>query len=341
MNPGTWQQYVQRPDNRGLSIALVERKYIQELYHYQMYLSEVVDNTTTTSAAASAGGGGSVPASTPSVVITDSDVLAFIAASGITDNTQKSAVNTLVTSLKGYSLWSNLNAIYPFVGGTASTHKWNLKDPRDLNAAYRLSFSGGWTHSSNGITGNASNTYADTFFSNFTTPVRALGVYTRNTTATTNGVYIGQMETLNTTDPEGTQAFSEVMIQDNGAQMSSDISQGPNTGFVNNTNKSGFYTISSGSLTSQTSTYKNGTLNSTTSVTPVANSLVDRAITIGALRSVSSTDGIFDPGSDSIVQYTNQNIAFAFIGTTFLSAAQMSNLYTAVQAYQTTLGRQV
>lgn len=341
MNPGTWQQYVQRPDNRGISIALLERKYIQELYQYQSYLTEVFNPTATTSAAASAGGHGSRPASAPDVVITDSDVLAFIAASAITDNTQKSAVNTLVTSLKGYSVWSSLNAIYPFVGGTSSTHKWNLKDPRDLDAAYRLSFSGGWTHNSNGITGNASNAYADTFFSNFATPVRAMGVYTRNTTATANGVYIGQLETLNTTDPEGTQAFSEVLIQDNGAQMSTDISQGPNTNFINNTNKSGFYTISSGSLSSQTSTYKNGTLNKSTSINPVATSFVDRAITIGALRSVSSTDGIFDAGSDSIVQYTNQNIAFAFIGTTFLTAAQMGNIYTAVQAYQTTLGRQV
>lgn len=340
-NPGTWQQYVQRPEHRGVSVTLLERKYRQELFYYQMALSEAVDNTTTTSAAASAGGGGSITSTTPNVVITDSDVLAFVAASGITDNTQKSAVNTLVTSLKGYSIWSSLNAIYPFVGGTASTHKWNLKDPRDLNAAYRLSFSGGWTHNSNGITGNASNTYADTFFSNYITQVRALGVYTRNTTATSNGVYIGQSETLDTTDPEGTQAFSEIMIQDNGAQMSTDISQGPNTSYVNNTNKSGFYTISSGSLTTQTSTYKNGTLNSSTLVNPTAVNQVDRAITIGALRTVTSLDSVFVPGSDNIVQYTNQNIAFAFIGNQFLSAAQMGNLYTAVQAYQTTLGRQV
>ncbi len=338
-NPGTWQQYVQRPDNKGLSISLLERKYTQELYYYQMYLMEVIDNTTTTTSAASAGGGGSIQVTETPVVITDSDVLAFVAASGITSNTQKSAVNTLVTSLKGYSVWTKLNAIYPFVGGTESTHKWNLKDPRDLDAAYRLSFSGGWTHNSNGITGNGTNAYANTYFSNFTTQVRALGVYTRNTTAT--GTYIGQVETLDSTDPEATQAFSEVLIDTAGAQISTDINQGPNTTFLNNTNKSGLYAISSGSLTSQTSAYKNGTLNNTISINPGANSLVSRPLLIGALNNVSSLDGVFVPGSDSITSYTNQNIAFAFVGGQYLSAAEMGNIHTAVQAYQTTLSRQV
>lgn len=338
MNPGTWQQYVQRPDNRGLSIALLERKYIQELYQYQSYLTEVFNPTATTSAAASAGGGGGI-SSIPSVVITDSDVLAFIAASAITDNTQKSAVNTLVTSLKGYSVWDKLNAIYPFVGGTASTHKWNLKDPRDLDAAYRLEFFGGWTHNSNGITGNASNTYADTFFSNSATQVHAMGVYTRNATANAGGVYIGHTETLNTTDPEGTAAYGEVYINDNSAIMYTHVGYGP-MGFTNNTNKSGFYSISSGSA-NQVAIYKNGTQNGTLSIGPGATTYIDRSIKIGAISNVSSTDGIFDVGSDSISNYTNQNIAFAFISTTFLSAAQMGNIYTAVQAYQTTLGRQV
>ena len=31
-----------------------------------------------------------------------------------------------------------MKAIYPFVGGTATTHKFNLKDPADINAAFRL-----------------------------------------------------------------------------------------------------------------------------------------------------------------------------------------------------------
>ena len=67
----------------------------------------------------------------------DTDAQAFITATGITDNTQKNSINQLVLDLKSYGVWSKIKAIYPFVGGTATTHKFNLKDPRDLDAAYR------------------------------------------------------------------------------------------------------------------------------------------------------------------------------------------------------------
>ncbi len=35
----------------------------------------------------------------------DSDAQAFITAASITDATQQSAINTLVTDLKGYEIW--------------------------------------------------------------------------------------------------------------------------------------------------------------------------------------------------------------------------------------------
>lgn len=94
----------------------------------------------------------------------DPDALAFIAAAGLTDSTQKAAVDALVVALKADGIWTKLRAIYPFVGGTAEKHKWNLKDPRDLNAAYRLTFAGGWTHSATGAKGNGTTGYADTHF---------------------------------------------------------------------------------------------------------------------------------------------------------------------------------
>jgi len=93
---------------------------------------------------------------------TDPDAQAFITAAGITDATQKSAVNQLVLDLKGYSIWTKMKAIYPIVGGSASSHKWNLKDPRDLNAAFRLTFATGMTHSSTGFTSNGASGYANT-----------------------------------------------------------------------------------------------------------------------------------------------------------------------------------
>ena len=57
-----------------------------------------------------------------------------------------------------------LDAVYPFLGGTSSSCKWNLKDPRNLDAAFRLTFSGGWTFSSTGALPNGVNAYANTYW---------------------------------------------------------------------------------------------------------------------------------------------------------------------------------
>jgi len=95
-------------------------------------------------------------------IVLDPDAEAFLTAAGITDATITDAINDLVISLKDDGLWSKMIAIYPFVVGTASTHKFNLKDPRDSDAAFRLTFVGSPTHSANGIQGNGSSQYART-----------------------------------------------------------------------------------------------------------------------------------------------------------------------------------
>lgn len=100
---------------------------------------------------------------TEGLAISDADALAFINAAGITNSTQIGAINNLVSDLKAYGLWSKIIAFYPFVGGTASAHKFNLVNPQDLNAAYRLVFNGGITHNASGITGNGTNGYYDLF----------------------------------------------------------------------------------------------------------------------------------------------------------------------------------
>lgn len=92
----------------------------------------------------------------------DPDAQAFITAAAITDPTQQAAINTLVVDLKGYGIWTKEKAIYPFVGGTASSHKFNLKSPLDTDGAFRLVFNGGWIHSSTGALPNGTNAWADT-----------------------------------------------------------------------------------------------------------------------------------------------------------------------------------
>lgn len=92
----------------------------------------------------------------------DADALSFINAVGTLDVTNQNAIKQLVSSLKNFGLWSKMIAIYPKAGVTATEHKWNLKDPRDLDAAYRKTYSGSWVHSALGDQSNATNTFADT-----------------------------------------------------------------------------------------------------------------------------------------------------------------------------------
>lgn len=107
----------------------------------------------------------------------DPDTTAFMNATGIPDDSTVyytgtpqeitgtgmwDAIDGLITDIKDAGLWSDLQAFYPFIGGTASTHKWNLKDPRDLDAAFRIDWFGGLTHDRFGITGNALNGYGNT-----------------------------------------------------------------------------------------------------------------------------------------------------------------------------------
>lgn len=88
----------------------------------------------------------------------------FIDAVGTLTTAQEDAVRDLVTALKANGTWSKYKAIYPFVGGTAAAHKFNLVNALDTDAAFRLDFNGTWTHSSDGVEGDGSTAYADTHF---------------------------------------------------------------------------------------------------------------------------------------------------------------------------------
>jgi hypothetical protein len=112
---------------------------------------------------------------------------AFATATGITDVTILGALNTFDLGLISNSLDTKMKAIYPFVGGSASTHKWNFMDARDLDIAYRLSFSGGFTNSTTGIIPNGTNAFANTFLtpnSHLNINSHSFGIYSRtNNTA--------------------------------------------------------------------------------------------------------------------------------------------------------------
>jgi len=81
-----------------------------------------------------------------------SAVQIFISLGSITDINQISALNTLYTDLNSYGLWSKIQVLYPFVGGTATAHALNLKDATQ----YPITFTGSIVHSANGVSGTAS-----------------------------------------------------------------------------------------------------------------------------------------------------------------------------------------
>lgn len=93
---------------------------------------------------------------------TDADAAAFISATGISDATICTAVDNYVIAAKAHGYWSKKTAIYVMVGGTSTTCKYNLKDPRDLDAAYRLTFANSPTFSSSGVDWNGTSQYGDT-----------------------------------------------------------------------------------------------------------------------------------------------------------------------------------
>ena len=240
----------------------------------------------------------------------------FFAAVGTLNITQRNAVYQLVTDLQSYNIWSKMKAIYPMVGGTANAHKFNLKDPTDSDTSYRLAFNGGWTHSSTGALPNGVDSYADTFFSpgtQLSTNDSHISFYSRTNTAW-SGYDIGIQSGSNFFALACGWSDNKTYYSLNSAELS--VNNGSNTsGYFNATIEG-----------TQLNFIKNGTFTNYGQI-PVTSSNVN--ITIGALR-----NGV------TITSYGKRECAFATIGTG-LSLTDGSNLYTAVQRFQTTLGRQV
>lgn len=124
----------------------------------------------------------------------DADAQAFFdAVEGGGDTltlTIKGAVNQLVLDFKAASIWTKFVAIYPVVGGTASAHKWNLKDPQNTDAAHRITYAGTVTHSSSGMRGNAVDGIANTHVipsSHLSSNNTHVSIYTNDDTSTASG----------------------------------------------------------------------------------------------------------------------------------------------------------
>jgi hypothetical protein len=248
----------------------------------------------------------------------DPDAQAFITAAAITNPTQQEAINQLVLDLKGYGVWTKMKAVYPFVGGTASTHKFNLKNPLDTNAAFRLVFNGGWTHSANGALPNGTNAFANSFL----TPSAQLSLnsthisyYSRTNSGTGNCFGAANAGLTNRT-----------LWQFSGATNYVSLYTAPADYFFYNLNSSSLL-IANRTANNLSNAWQGGVKRATSTNASVA--LTTVPIYFGGNNANGTADS-----------FSNAQCAFASIGDG-LTDTEATNFYTAVQTFQTTLGRSI
>jgi hypothetical protein len=253
----------------------------------------------------------------------DPDAQAFLTATGITDATITSAINTYVLDLKGFGIWTKMKAIYPIVGGTAATHKFNLKDPRDLDAAFRLSFFGGITHSVNGMQGNAINGYIRTYFNpsiQLSNPAHlSLYVYD-NLTTSTDQIDMGCLDLSN--------RFLWISTRYNGSGFNNFLGRNTSGSVLQdagiNADARGQYQTNKVVTTAKL--HKNGV---------VADTKTDSQLQPNIEIYLLAYNNVGTP-----IFYSNRTISLPKIGEG-LTDTEAANLYTADQTLQTLLGRNV
>jgi len=235
-------------------------------------------------------------------------------AGGILSTTEQNAISQLVLDLISFGLWDKMKAIYPMVGASAAACAQNLK-----SSSFTGTFNGGWTYASTGITGNGTSGYMETGLIPSTTLSQNsthLSVYVRtNVNARsamgvandTNGVHeLGLNPRVN--------GNVEVRIN------------APASAITTSSDSSAFH-IGSRILSSQIKYYRNN--NTPNTLSNNSTGLSTFSFVIGAVRLGSS-----------IFNYFQGQISFASIGDG-LTDTEASNFYTAVQAFQTSLSRQI
>jgi len=247
----------------------------------------------------------------------DADAQAFITASGIS-GTEATAINTLVVNLKSANIWTKMKALYPMVGGTATSCKFNLKNPVDSNAAYRLVFSGGGTFSANGYQPNGTNAYANTFLTpstNLTLSNFHLSFYSRTLTVGT-AIDIGGNGNL--------ASYTHLRTAVNFVSGAGATTVVP---FTTTTDARGFW-LGTKRAANDRAVFRNN-LKQNSSATSDSNTLDTLPLFLCAQNNAGTP-----------VLYSSKQCAFASIGDG-LSDAEALAFYNAVQTFNTTLARQV
>jgi len=239
---------------------------------------------------------------------------AWIAATSETDTTIINALNTFEAGLIANSLTAKFNAIYPMVGGTSTKHAFNFMN----TSLYNLTFNGGWTHSATGALPNGTNAYATTgIIPNSILSLNSthLSYYSRNNTNV--GSDIGCIQSVPT-------RICRMEVRDAGL-----FRIGVNDAAlitIANASSLGYF-LGTRTASTARAIYKNGALANSDNV--VSTTLP----TIGIFLGAGNVSGVAN-------SYSNRQCALASIGSG-LTAGEVSTLYTLIQAFQTSLSRNV
>jgi hypothetical protein len=245
----------------------------------------------------------------------------YLYSTQITGTTQVSAINTLINGLKANNLWTKMKAVYPFVtdkslqADMAAQMKFNLVNPQDSDAAFRLAFSGGWTYSTNGAQPNGTNGYADTKL-------------VENTILTLNSTHISIYSRTNASGlyaDIGNNITAETNIFPNLSNTFYPRVQHGNLGLAINYNTAAMF-IANRVLSTEVQGWRNNVKNILASNSTGKGT---GSMFIGAMNTPTGA-----------LYFSTKQLAFSTIGDG-LSDAEAALLYQLVQEFQTTLSRNV
>ena len=246
----------------------------------------------------------------------DADAQAYFTANtSITSDADKNAINDFYLGLKSDGIYTKIKAMYLPIWGSAASCKWNLVNPVDTNAAYRLTFATGMTFTSGGMVSNGTSGYADTYLipnNEMTLNSTHISFYSRTDNNNTTPVISDQTGTGNTTLNLWPRygAGNDIYFRVN---SSASASAGTNS------DSRGFFIANRVSSTG-TRNFKNTTLYAQTQ-------------TSGALN--TSTMWIARQGTPGA--YDNRQCSFASLGLG-LTDTEASNFYTRVNTLMTYFG---
>jgi hypothetical protein len=242
----------------------------------------------------------------------DPDYLAFynrvITAGGSLSTTEQTATEQLVKDLKAYGIWTKMKAIYPMVGASAAACAQNLK-----SSSFTGIFNGGVTYSSSGVAFNGLTGHMNSQLNastNLSVTSLSFGGYTATTLNGTgyNGAYPPTYLMMSFKSYN----FCEYYRTDGTAL---DISGGI-VGMVQ-----------ANQLSTDSKIYTNNTIGKSGTITMT--SLPNQNMYVGA----ANNNGIATFFDNKLISY--------YYYADGLTDTQASNHYTAVQAFQTTLSRNV